>query len=371
MNKTFKSIYCEQTNTWVAIPEIAKTAGKKSSKVEQCGSKTSSFLTCCYQKFSLSLLSLVAIFNTSLFADATGTDPSRWNAPDVTATGLNWCYYDHDLEAVVCGDQDTSGGPNSVTLGEDAKTNYGVKKTDAYVSTIEQAVQAGITASQQAGATHDDVRDAVQQVLDASGVTDKDAYFNLGGGAGYLTGSINDNDEFDVVIRKLRDKADEAENLGRIAIGYGALANQGANSIALGKGSVAGTAVQHVNAIAIGNEAKVENKNAIAFGNRAQALKESSIAIGIDAVAREKGGIALGARSESVSSGIALGHDAFADSHETSSSRRLKRDAVAVGGFAFADGDQTVALGSRARAEKDSRLLLEMIPVQQGLVRFP
>lgn len=110
MNKTYRIVWNETTNTWVAVAEIAKAHGKSAS----VGGGIVASCTQVGARFAFTAAASAVLMMGAPAMAANGTE--------YQANTDNLCYYDTDTLSVICGDGTTSATntgnkPKSVVMG--------------------------------------------------------------------------------------------------------------------------------------------------------------------------------------------------------------------------------------------------------------
>ena len=229
MNKVFRVIWSQATQSWVAVSELTKAHKKQSSSNKQKSADGFSGKVIKYSAIALALLS----------------GHSAYAAINVSGTGSD--------TSVAFGGSSSASGANAVAIGTGAQATQG--------NTV--AVGKGSTASG---------GEAVAIGQNAQAI--KSQAIALGQGA-QATGdraiSIGQN-----------SKANQADT---IALGTGSKSTN-TYTVALGRN----TEATGQRSMAFGNEAKATAHNTIAFGASSEAKKENDIIIGREAKSRDEGG---------------------------------------------------------------------------------
>ena len=288
MNKVFRVIWSQATQSWVAVSELTKAHKKQSSSNKQKSADGFSGKVIKYSAIALALLS----------------SHSAYAAINVSGTGSD--------TSVAFGGSSSASGANAVAIGTGAQATQG--------NTV--AVGKGSTASG---------GEAVAIGQNAQAI--KNQAIALGQGA-QATGdraiSIGQN-----------SKANQADT---IALGTGSKSTN-TNTVALGRN----TEAAGQRSMAFGNEAKATANDSLAFGAASNAKKEADIIIGKDAKSRDEGGgrsIAIGqgatagsdkavydANGGGNSGGVAIGVGSFTGLNKTN---KAINSSVALGAGAGA-----------------------------------
>lgn len=335
MNKVYRTVWNQTTNTWVAVQETAKAHSKSGgSKAGVVGNQVAGV------HFAFTFVASALLLASGQVMAASG------NQYPLPAPGNgNYCYYDTASQSVVCGDtnantvNNVAGGATakSVVVGHGA-TNAGESNVAIGVNTSS----AGTAAIAMGASAKADANQAIAMGLNAEATTAWDISIGRRAGQGIT-------------------KADSGEGRN-IAIGDGALQNavKPNNNIALGTSSAAGstgTANVVIGTYANSTTAQASGVNAsnvVAIGDRALATTNSAIGIGNRVKASGAIATAVGASSEASGAySIANGYGAAASgSHSIAigSSQNLANKTQATQNFAIAVGAQSKAQGAQAVA---------------------
>ena len=288
MNKIFRIVWSQATQSWVAVSELTKAHKKQSSSNAQRSAVKFLGRFIKYSAVALTLLSGNAAY-AAINAVGAGND-----------------------NAVAFGANSKATGGNSVALGTNAKAeqNNGIAIGRGAESTGDSAVALGMeskSTSQWSVAiglqTKADNKQAVA-VGSKSQATGENS-IAIGNTA---TASKN----YSVALGSETGSTHHYTT----AVGGTALANQ-EGATALGYGARA----TNTNTIAIGNLAKAEKVGVIALGSTAAATGDDTIAIGNSAAAKKNGDIILGKDAKSRDQGngrsVAIGFKASAGSNKS------------------------------------------------------
>ena len=144
-----------------------------------------------------------------------------------------------------------------------------------------------------------------------------------------------------------------------VAIGKGPTAN-GNYSVAIGSSTVAG----NINAVAMGNQASATGDNATALGRAAKAERNDTVAVGNEAKASAENATAVGRAAKATQNNtVAVGNTAEATASDAvaigKEAKATQARSIAVGLNAIArDGDDTIAIGTRADAKKEKSIAI-------------
>ena len=313
MNKIFRIVWSQATQSWVVVSELTKAHKKQSSSNSQ-GSAV---------KFSGNFI------KSSAIALALLSGHSAYAAINEAGSG--------NANAVAFGANSKATGGNSVALGTNAKAeqNNGVAIGRGAESTGDSAVALGIESKSTSnwsiaiGVQTKATNNQAVAVGSKSQATGENS-IAIGNGA-------NASNEFSVAL----GSSAESTNKYTTAVGGKAFANQ-EGATALGYEARA----TNTNTIAIGKSAKAEKVGVIALGSTAAATGDDTIAIGNSATAKKDGDIILGkdakSRDQGVGRSIAIGQRATAGSNrngvvqdDKSTGQRGDDGSVAIGTNAY------------------------------------
>ena len=313
MNKIFRIVWRQATQSWVVVSELTKAHKKQSSSNSQ-GSAV---------KFSGNFI------KSSAIALALLSGHSAYAAINEVGSG--------NANAVAFGANSKATGGNSVALGTNAKAeqNNGVAIGRGAESTGDSAVALGIESKSTSnwsiaiGVQTKATNNQAVAVGSKSQATGENS-IAIGNGA-------NASNEFSVAL----GSSAESTNKYTTAVGGKAFANQ-EGATALGYEARA----TNTNTIAIGKSAKAEKVGVIALGSTAAATGDDTIAIGNSATAKKDGDIILGkdakSRDQGVGRSIAIGQRATAGSNrngvvqdDKSTGQRGDDGSVAIGTNAY------------------------------------
>ena len=329
MNKIFRIVWSQATQSWVVVSELTK-AHKKQSASNSQGSAV---------KFSgnfikSSAIALALLSGHSAYA-AVATNPAGEGGADNVAFGAQ--SNASGAGAVALGKTATASRSGAVALGTETKAehNNAVAIGKKAQSTGDSAIALGFESK-----STSDQSVAIGLQTNAS---NKQAV-----AVGYTSKATG---EYSIAIGKDANASKESSvalgsgtqstNNYTTAVGGKALANQ-EGATALGYEAKA-TAT---NTIAIGNSAKAEQEGVLALGSASFAQGKDTIAIGNSAAAKKEGDIIIGkdakSRNEGGGRSVAIGFKASAGSnrngHETndaSTGTRGDDGSVAIGTNAY------------------------------------
>ena len=381
MNKVYRTVFNETTNTWVAVAEISPAKGKKSRSEKTSGGIGLHLMTPVV--VSGMLLSGHAIAAPKL-QDGTGTNAITISGATVTTTeatgadsfaaGTGTKVYSQSGIAlgtnVVSGASGNNSIKNTVAIGNLAKAEGG--------NTI--AVGQNATAKKQSDLAVGDGAKATQGQGTAVGVSASaegagaSAYGYLTKATGYLSTAIGNQAESSgpssVAVGKALASGPQAIAIGNdakststqtIAVGNAADVGGSQYGIAIGSGAKLNTdpAVTGKNtAIAIGYQAEATELDANAFGRKAKAEGQTSLAIGIESASKGISSIAVGANTKTDDKdGIAIGNTAATGAGHNN---------TAVGSYSEANVGWSTALGTRAYTNANGALAAGTMASAEG-----
>ncbi|WP_132502079.1 ESPR-type extended signal peptide-containing protein, partial [Nicoletella semolina] len=382
MNKIFKVIFNQSTQTWTVVSELAKSATKVKSQslsapvVSQTTNASNSHLS---KYGKLSIISVLAL--SSLYADV------AWGALNVKGAGggngdgvawgtnsradadrtiaLGFAAEAQQTGSIAIGGDTRATGNQSIAIGGSAQANAGAVALGNNAKALHNnTVAVGASAEAKNGEAAVAVGNNAQAFATRAAA--------LGAGAQALGASST------AIGHNAKAQRESATAVGRqaqatqeaSALGYNAKATA-QNSLALGSNTQATGA----NSVAIGNKAETQNATAVAVGYLAKALadraiaiggkgaksteaaKEDSIAIGSNAKANTKYSIVFGAGALSAKGittqdgegSVIIGYKAQ-EVQSQIGGYGLGKNNVLIGREAYAMGDTVVGIGYRASA---------------------
>ena len=380
MNKVYRTVFNETTNTWVAVAEISPAKGKKSRSEKSSGG------------IGLHLMAPVMVSGMLLsghamaahLQDGTGTNAITISGAGVTTTeatgadsfaaGTGTKVYSQSGIAlgtnVVSGDSGNSSIKNTVAIGNLAKAEGGNAIAMGQNATAKKqsdlAVGDGAKATQGQGTAV-----GVSASAEGAGAS---AYGYLTKATGYLSTAIGNQAESSgsssVAVGKALASGPQAIAIGNdakststqtIAVGNAADVGGSQFGIAIGSGAKLNTdpAVTGKNtAIAIGYQAEATELDANAFGRKAKAEGQTSLAIGIESASKGISSIAVGANTKTDDKdGIAIGNTAATGAGHNN---------TAVGSYSEANVGWSTALGTRAYTNANGALAAGTMASAEG-----
>lgn len=372
MNKIFRVIYSQATQSWVAVSELTKAHKKQSSSNAQ---KNAVNISGSVFKSSVIALGLLSGANTAYAAlnqaGTGGANSVAWGAntfannQDGISIGTNALNSraaegaiaigknakNDQKESVAIGVSATNVGNNSIAIGNTAATKDGseaiaigsntvAKQQSVVLGNEATAGSKGIAIGYNATVTH---QNGIAQGYKASS-SDTDAValgreaVSSGGGSVALGQEAKATKNHDISVGPQA----EATGSDSVAIGYHSKANK-YRSVAIANEAVA----DGDHAVSIGWYAKAIGKESATLGDHAQAHAEHSMAIGSNSNAREENAIALGTQADAAKrNALSLGTSSHAG-----------QDAVAAGYKADA-ADRSVAIGSESASLNEADIAI-------------
>ena len=321
MNKVFRVIWSQATQSWVAVSELTKAHKKQSSSNKQKSADGFSGKVIKYSAIALALLS----------------GHSAYAAVNVTGTG-------HDT-SVAWGDTSNASGNNAVAVGRKAQATgdsaiaVGIDSKASGASAEAIGVGANATGDRSVAIGNQGKAEGTEAVAIGKGANaSKASAVALGQGAqatGNRASAIGQN-----------SKATQDDT---IALGTNSKSTN-TYTVALGRN----TDAAGQRSMAFGNEAKATANDTIAFGSSSEAKKNNDIIIGKEAKSRDEGGghsIAIGYNSTAGSTKVGAATDV------TSTNTNAAAGGVAIGVSSYtgvnrnnAAINSSVAIGAGAGA---------------------
>ena len=271
MNKIFRIVWSQATQSWVAVSELTKAHKKQSSSNAQRSAVKFSGRFIKYSAVALTLLSGNAAY-AAINAVGSGND-----------------------NAVAFGANSKATGGNSVALGTNAKAeqNNGVAIGRAAESTGDSAVALGF---QSKSTSNWSVAVGLQtNASNKQAVAVGSKSQATGENSIAIGNAANASNEFSVALGSSTQSTNKyttavggkafATQEGATALGYEARATA-KDTIAIGKSAKA----EQEGVLALGSASVARGKDTIAIGNSADAKKEGDIILGKDAKSRDQGG---------------------------------------------------------------------------------
>ena len=343
MNKIYRVVWNETTQTWNAVAEFAKAHGKTASS--GIGGIVASVGVC----FAFTAIMSGLLLASGQVMAAANNGKTLANGKAVTAaaegTDYNTCYFDTTSYNVVCGDDTTTaldfipqdgGQPpkqgKSVSIGQGTQTsgesNVAIGPNSATAETGSIAIGSSANAAKN------------QTIAIGQGAATKgQADIAIGKGAG--PGSSSANGRNIAIGENALQSSTNSDNV--IAIGTNAgSGSDSTQSIYIGNGA---NGMETKN-VAIGNLAKTKS-GSVGIGDSSNAQGRSSVAIGTSATVTEAAGngISIGFNSNtSGMSAVAIGGASTVGKGANASGAA----SLAIMGTAIATGQRAIAVGESA-----------------------
>ena len=343
MNKIYRVVWNETTQTWNAVAEFAKAHGKTASSgiggiVASAGVRFA---------FTAIMSGLLLASGQAMAAENSGKTLANGKAvaEAVEGTEYNTCYFDTVSYNVVCGDDTTTaldfipqdgGQPpkqgKSVAIGQGTQTqgesNVAIGPNSATAETGSIAIGSSANAAKN------------QTIAIGQGAATKgQADIAIGKGAG--PGSSSANGRNIAIGENALQSSTNSDNV--IAIGTNAgSGSDSTQSIYIGNGA---NGMETKN-VAIGNLAKTKS-GSVGIGDSSNAQGRSSVAIGTSATVTEAAGngISIGFNSNtSGMSAVAIGGSSTVGKGANASGAA----SLAIMGTAIATGQRAIAVGESA-----------------------
>ena len=364
MNKIYRVVWNETTQTWNAVAEFAKAHGKTASSgiggiVASAGVRFA---------FTAIMSGLLLASGQVMAAANNGKTLSNGTAVPAAATDYNTCYFDTVSYNVVCGDdnttaldfipQDNGQSPKqgkSVSIGQGAQTSG---ESNVAIGPKTVTANTGSIAIGAAASANHNQSIAMGQEASAKGEAD----VSIGKSAGDTVSSGGRN----ISIGESALKGGSGVN-NVIAIGSAAGTNSNSNhSVYIGTGA---TGMDPKN-VSIGYLAKTKG-GSIAVGDTSNAQGSSSVAIGTKSVVTDvaSNGVAIGFNSTTSGlSAVAIGGSSSTGKGANASGPASlaimgtavasAQRAIAVGEFTVGSGAYGIAIGGKANAQGTSSIAI-------------
>ena len=344
MNKIYRVVWNETTQTWNAVAEFAKAHGKTASSgiggiVASAGVRFA---------FTAIMSGLLLASGQAMAAENSGKTLANGKAvaEAVEGTEYNTCYFDTVSYNVVCGDdnttaldfipQDNGQSPKqgkSVAIGQGAQTkgesNVAIGPNSATAETGSIAIGSSANAA-------------------------KNQTIAIGQGAAT-------KGQADIAIGKGAGPGSSSANGRNIAIGENALQSSTNSDNVIAIGTNAGSGSDSTQSIYIGNGANgMETKN-VAIGNLAK-TKSGSVGIGDSSNAQGRSSVAIGTSAtvtEAAGNGISIGFNSNTSGMSAvaiGGASTVGKGANASGAASLAIMSTAIATGQRAIAVGESAL---------------
>ena len=344
MNKIYRVVWNETTQTWNAVAEFAKAHGKTAS------SGIGGIVASVGVRFAFTAIMSGLLLASGQVMAAANNGKTLANGKAVTAaaegTDYNTCYFDTTSYNVVCGDDTTTaldfipqdgGQPpkqgKSVSIGQGTQTsgesNVAIGPNSATAETGSIAIGSSANAA-------------------------KNQTIAIGQGAAT-------KGQADIAIGKGAGPGSSSANGRNIAIGENALQSSTNSDNVIAIGTNAGSGSDSTQSIYIGNGANgMETKN-VAIGNLAK-TKSGSVGIGDSSNAQGRSSVAIGTSAtvtEAAGNGISIGFNSNTSGMSAvaiGGASTVGKGANASGAASLAIMSTAIATGQRAIAVGESAL---------------
>ena len=367
MNKIYRVVWNETTQTWNAVAEFAKAHGKTAS------SGIGGIVASVGVRFAFTaIMSGLLLASGQAVATVENNGKTLANGTVVSAaangTDYNTCYFDTVSYNVVCGDDttkaldfipQTGGQPpkqgKSVSIGQGAQTSG---ESNVAIGPKTVTANTGSIAIGAAASANHNQSIAMGQEASAKGEAD----VSIGKSAGDTVSSGGRN----ISIGESALKGGSGVN-NVIAIGSAAgIDSNSSHSVYIGTGA---TGMDPKN-VAIGNLSKTKG-GSIAVGDSSNAQGSSSVAIGTSAATTgvAANGVAIGFNSTTSGlSAVAIGGSSSSGKGANASGPASlaimgtavasAQRAIAVGELALGSGSYGIAIGGKANAQGTSSIAI-------------
>ena len=366
MNKIYRVVWNETTQTWNAVAEFAKAHGKTAS------SGIGGIVASAGVRFAFTAIMSGLLLASGQVMAAENSGKTLANGKAISAategTDYNTCYFDTVSYNVVCGDDttkaldfipQTGGQPpkqgKSVSIGQGAQTSG---ESNVAIGPKTVTANTGSIAIGAAASANHNQSIAMGQEASAKGEAD----VSIGKSAGDTVSSGGRN----ISIGESALKGGSGVN-NVIAIGSAAgIDSNSSHSVYIGTGA---TGMDPKN-VAIGNLSKTKG-GSIAVGDSSNAQGSSSVAIGTSAATTgvAANGVAIGFNSTTSGlSAVAIGGSSSSGKGANASGPASlaimgtavasAQRAIAVGELALGSGSYGIAIGGKANAQGTSSIAI-------------
>ena len=287
MNKIFRIVWSQATQSWVVVSELTKAHKKQSSSNTQ---KSAVKFSGNFMKSSAIALALLSGHSAYAAINEPGT---------VVGDSVAWGKASNaSYNGVAIGNSATTNGSNAIAVGQESKAtqNNAVAVGRKAQATGDSAIAVG-TDSKASGASAEAIGVGANATGDRSV-----AIGNQGKAEGTEAVAIG--------------KGAQATGDRAISIGQNSNTNK-ADTIALGTGSKS----TNTYTVALGRSTQASGERSMAFGNEAKATANDTIAFGSSSEAKKNNDIIIGKEAKSRDEGdghsIAVGYNATAGSSKT------------------------------------------------------
>ncbi|XQD07963.1 ESPR-type extended signal peptide-containing protein [Neisseria sp. LNP16475] len=371
MNKIYRVVWNETTQTWNAVAEFAKAHGKTAS------SGIGGIVASVGVRFAFTAIMSGLLLASGQVMAAENSGKTLANGKAISAategTDYNTCYFDTVSYNVVCGDDSTKA--LDVIPGDTPKQGKSVVMGQGASSKGETNVVIGANSST-AGPSDEPSRATGAIAIGAAASANHNQSIAMGQAA-------SAKGEADVSIGKLA--GDTVSSSGRnISIGESALkGGLGVNNV-IAIGSAAGIDSNSSHSVYIGTSATGMDPKNVSIGYLAK-TKGGSIAVGDSSNAQGSSSVAIGTKSvvtDVASNGVAIGFNsttsglsavAIGGSSSTGKGANASgpaslaimgtavasaQRAIAVGEFTVGSGAYGIAIGGKANAQGTSSIAI-------------
>ncbi|SEB26224.1 ESPR-type extended signal peptide-containing protein [Variovorax sp. YR216] len=389
MNRIFKTVWCEETGTFVATSETSKARGKKSSSARAgaAGLIAGVLLSLggAAQAVDYSIENLKILDGVGADASATGPGSIAMGVK-ATAQGATG----GDYSAIAIGANTTASGQAALAMGEGATAtgNRTISVGNSSTATGNNVTAFGAdskalfdgaasfgASAQTAGAANtaigfnSQVGTAAAPVgawtLQASkeGTARTDGLgLNITNGMPSVAGAaLGENSLVTASGGVALGGRSTVSGIGGLAVGSYSTA-AGRNSMAVGSAAYS----SGLQSMAIGSYSAATMRGATAIGASATAKGEDATAIGSSAVASGRRSIALGAAM-----GAQWGSNQDMLQNTTSNAKATGDDSIAIGTNASAIGDRSLSLGMYSSATNDKSVAIGSFSKAQADLTIP
>ena len=371
MNKIYRVVWNETTQTWNAVAEFAKAHGKTASSgiggiVASAGVRFA---------FTAIMSGLLLASGQVMAAENSGKTLANGKAvaEAVEGTEYNTCYFDTVSYNVVCGDDstkaldvvpgDTPKQGKSVVMGQGAsskgETNVviGANSSTAGPSDEPSRATGAIAIGAAASANHNQSI-AMGQMASAKGEADVSI--------GKLAGDTVSSDGRNIAIGESALKGGSGVN-NVIAIGSAAgVDSNSSHSVYIGTGAT-GKEAKNVSigylsntksgSIAVGDNANAQGSSSVAIGTKSVVTDVASngVAIGFNSTTSGLSAVAIGGSSSIGKGANASGPASLAIMGTAVASAQR---AISIGEFTVGSGAYGIAIGGKANAQGTSSIAI-------------
>ena len=367
MNKIYRVVWNETTQTWNAVAEFAKAHGKTAS------SGIGGIVASVGVRFAFTAIMSGLLLASGQVMAAANNGKTLANGKAVTAAAegadYNTCYFDTTSYNVVCGDDTTTaldfipqdgGQPpkqgKSVSIGQGTQTqgesNVAIGPNSATAETGSIAIGSSANAAKN------------QTIAIGQGAATKgQADIAIGKGAG--PGSSSANGRNIAIGENALQNSTNSDNV--IAIGTNAGAgSDSTQSIFIGNGAngmdTKNVAIGNLSktkggSIAVGDSSNAQGSSSVAIGTSAATtgVAANGVAIGFNSTASGLSAVAIGGASSTGKGANASGPASLAIMGTAVASAQR---AISIGEFTVGSGAYGIAIGGKANAQGTSSIAI-------------